>query len=96
MDPRAVDAFLVSGYVPHDLPALRHVRDDMGLTNVWVMIPFVRTLKEAEGVIALLARNGLVRALMLDIRCSVARFEGSSRSAQSACCRASSSSPRRC
>ena len=28
--------------------ALRHVRDDMGLTNVWVMIPFVRTLAEAQ------------------------------------------------
>jgi pyruvate,water dikinase len=41
--------------------ALRFVRDEMGLTNVWVMIPFVRTLKEAEGVIALLGKNGLVR-----------------------------------
>ncbi|MCW2813896.1 MAG: ppsA 1 [Nocardioides sp.] len=41
--------------------ALRYVRDEMGLTNVWIMIPFVRTLKEAEGVIALLAKNGLVR-----------------------------------
>jgi pyruvate,water dikinase len=41
--------------------ALRHVRDDMGLTNVWVMIPFVRTLKEAKGVIDLLGAHGLVR-----------------------------------
>jgi pyruvate,water dikinase len=41
--------------------ALRHVRDDMGLTNVWVMIPFVRTLEEASGVVDLLARNGLTR-----------------------------------
>ncbi|MEO9326030.1 phosphoenolpyruvate synthase [Nocardioides sp. C4-1] len=41
--------------------ALRHVRDEMGLTNVKVMIPFVRTLKEAEGVIALLGRHGLER-----------------------------------
>ncbi len=41
--------------------ALRHVRDDMGLTNVWVMIPFVRTLAEARGVISLLADNGLER-----------------------------------
>ena len=41
--------------------AIRHVRDDMGLTNVWVMIPFVRTLKEAEGVVGLLADHGLVR-----------------------------------
>jgi len=41
--------------------ALRHVRDDMGLTNVWVMIPFVRTLAEAEGVIRLLGEHGLER-----------------------------------
>jgi pyruvate, water dikinase len=41
--------------------ALRHVRDDMGLTNVWVMIPFVRTLEEARDVIDLLAENGLER-----------------------------------
>ena len=41
--------------------ALRHVRDDMGLTNVWVMIPFVRTVQEAEGVVTLLAEHGLER-----------------------------------
>ncbi|KRF26422.1 phosphoenolpyruvate synthase [Phycicoccus sp. Soil803] len=41
--------------------ALRLVRDEMGLTNVKVMIPFVRTLKEAEGVIDLLGQNGLKR-----------------------------------
>ncbi|MFC5380605.1 phosphoenolpyruvate synthase [Aquipuribacter nitratireducens] len=41
--------------------ALRYVRDEMGLTNVRVMIPFVRTLKEAEGVIDLLAAHGLRR-----------------------------------
>ncbi|WP_341924815.1 phosphoenolpyruvate synthase [Nocardioides psychrotolerans] len=41
--------------------ALRHVRDEMGLTNVWVMIPFVRTLAEARGVIDLLGKHGLVR-----------------------------------
>jgi pyruvate, water dikinase len=41
--------------------ALRHVRDDMGLTNVWVMIPFVRTLEEASGVVSLLADHGLER-----------------------------------
>ncbi len=40
--------------------ALRYVRDDMGLTNVWVMIPFVRTLEEASGVIDLLGEHGLV------------------------------------
>ena len=41
--------------------ALRYVRDEMGLTNVWVMIPFVRTIKEAKGVIDLLGQHGLVR-----------------------------------
>ncbi|WP_300642482.1 phosphoenolpyruvate synthase [Nocardioides sp.] len=41
--------------------ALRHVRDEMGLTNVKVMIPFVRTVGEAEGVIDLLAQHGLRR-----------------------------------
>ena len=41
--------------------ALKYVRDEMGLTNVKIMIPFVRTLTEAEGVIDLLAQNGLQR-----------------------------------
>jgi pyruvate,water dikinase len=41
--------------------ALKYVRDEMGLTNVKVMIPFVRTTAEAQGVIDLLASHGLVR-----------------------------------
>jgi pyruvate,water dikinase len=41
--------------------AIKRVRDDMGLTNVEVMIPFVRTVGEAEQVIGLLAKNGLAR-----------------------------------
>jgi pyruvate,water dikinase len=41
--------------------ALRFVREEMGLTNVQVMVPFVRTPAEAEGVAALLAENGLRR-----------------------------------
>ncbi|WP_137295292.1 phosphoenolpyruvate synthase [Nocardioides dongxiaopingii] len=41
--------------------AIKHVREEMGLTNIWVMIPFVRTVREARGVIDLLARHGLVR-----------------------------------
>ena len=41
--------------------ALRRVREDMGLTNVQVMIPFVRTLEEARQVTELLADNGLKR-----------------------------------
>ena len=41
--------------------ALLHVRDVMGLTNVKIMIPFVRTVAEAKGVIDLLAEHGLRR-----------------------------------
>jgi pyruvate,water dikinase len=41
--------------------AVRKVRDEMGLTNVVIMVPFVRTLGEAEGVINLLAELGLKR-----------------------------------
>ncbi|HLU03019.1 MAG TPA: phosphoenolpyruvate synthase [Advenella sp.] len=41
--------------------ALRFVRDDMGLTNVEIMVPFVRTLNQAEKVVGLLAENGLKR-----------------------------------
>jgi pyruvate,water dikinase len=43
--------------------ALRKVRGEMGLTNVQVMVPFVRTLGEAESVTALLAANGLGRGV---------------------------------
>ncbi|MEE4891820.1 phosphoenolpyruvate synthase [Pseudomonas alliivorans] len=41
--------------------ALKRVREDMGLTNVEIMVPFVRTLGEASQVIELLAANGLKR-----------------------------------
>ena len=41
--------------------ALKRVRGEMGLKNVWVMVPFVRTLKEAQTVVELLAANGLRR-----------------------------------
>jgi len=41
--------------------ALKRVRNDMGLTNVEVMIPFVRTLDEAKAVTEALAANGLKR-----------------------------------
>ena len=41
--------------------AVKYVRDEMGLTNVEIMIPFVRTTGEAEQVIDLLAKNGLKR-----------------------------------
>ncbi|ADY26334.1 phosphoenolpyruvate synthase [Deinococcus proteolyticus MRP] len=41
--------------------AMKEVRDDMGLTNVQLMIPFVRTVGEAERIIEILAQNGLKR-----------------------------------
>ncbi|WP_369130393.1 phosphoenolpyruvate synthase [Modestobacter roseus] len=41
--------------------ALRFVRDEMGLTNVKIMIPFVRTVAEIEGVVRLLGEHGLRR-----------------------------------
>lgn len=41
--------------------AIKRVRNTMGLTNVEIMIPFVRTLEEGEQVIELLAEQGLVK-----------------------------------
>ena len=54
--------------------ALKKVRNDMGLTNVEIMIPFVRTLDEANGVVKLLAQNGLKRGengLRLVMMCEI-------------------------
>lgn len=54
--------------------ALKKVRDVMGLTNVKIMVPFVRTVKEGERVIKLLAANGLVQGqngLELIMMCEV-------------------------
>ena len=54
--------------------ALKYVRDTMGLTNVEIMIPFVRTLHEAEQVIRILKENGLERGkngLRLIMMCEV-------------------------
>jgi len=54
--------------------ALKRVRDEMGLTNVEVMVPFVRTVAEARAVKDLLAANGLRRGdngLRLIMMCEV-------------------------
>jgi pyruvate,water dikinase len=54
--------------------AMKRVRNDMGLTNVEIMVPFVRTLKQADKVIKLLAKNGLERGqngLRLIMMCEV-------------------------
>lgn len=42
--------------------ALKRVRSDMGLTNIEIMVPFVRTLGQAEAVVGMLADRGLKRA----------------------------------
>jgi pyruvate, water dikinase len=55
IDPSFAECFAL------ECRAMRKVRDSMGLTNAWVMIPFVRTLDEARGVIDALAANGLRR-----------------------------------
>jgi pyruvate,water dikinase len=41
--------------------AMKRVREEMGLTNVELMVPFVRTVREAEQVVGLLSKNGLRR-----------------------------------
>ncbi|MCK9512103.1 MAG: phosphoenolpyruvate synthase [Pigmentiphaga sp.] len=54
--------------------ALKRVRDDMGLTNVEIMVPFVRTLGQARRVVELLEQNGLRRGengLRLIMMCEV-------------------------
>jgi pyruvate,water dikinase len=54
--------------------AMKRVRDDMGLTNVEIMVPFVRTLGQAEKVVNLLGKNGLKRGengLRLIMMCEV-------------------------
>ncbi|WP_298291102.1 phosphoenolpyruvate synthase [Thiomonas sp.] len=54
--------------------ALKRVREQMGLDNVEIMVPFVRTLGEAKGVVELLGRHGLKRGengLRLIMMCEV-------------------------
>lgn len=54
--------------------AMRKVRDEIGLTNVEIMIPFVRTVEEARSVIAELEKNGLkrgVNALRVIMMCEI-------------------------
>ena len=54
--------------------AMKKVRETFGLTNVEIMIPFVRTLDEAKEVTAIMAANGLKRGghgLRLIMMCEV-------------------------
>jgi pyruvate,water dikinase len=55
VDPSFSDCFAL------ECRAVKKVREQMGLTNCWVMIPFVRTLDEGRKVIDVLAKNGLKR-----------------------------------
>jgi len=55
IDPSFKDAFAL------ECRAVKRVREDMGLDNLWVMIPFVRTLGEGRKVIDVLRENGLVQ-----------------------------------
>jgi pyruvate,water dikinase len=55
VDPTFRDCFQL------ECRALKKVRDDMGLTNIEIMVPFVRTVAEARKVLELLAANGLKR-----------------------------------
>jgi pyruvate, water dikinase len=55
VDPGFRDCFAL------ECQAMKKVREQMGLTNAWVMIPFVRTLEEGRKVIEVLEANGLKR-----------------------------------
>ncbi|MDR6990922.1 phosphoenolpyruvate synthase [Luteimonas sp. 3794] len=55
VDPSFTEAFAL------ECRAVLKVRNDMGLENLWVMIPFVRTLDEGRRVIEVLEKNGLKR-----------------------------------
>jgi len=55
IDPGFAEAFAL------ECKAVKHVREAMGLDNVWVMIPFVRTVGEGRKVIEVLRHNGLVQ-----------------------------------
>ncbi len=55
VDPRFKDCFEL------ECRAMKRVREEMGLSNVWAMVPFVRTTDEAERVIDTMAEFGLKR-----------------------------------
>ncbi|MDX9886930.1 phosphoenolpyruvate synthase [Thauera sp.] len=46
-----------------EVAAMKKVRNELGLTNVQIMIPFVRNVEEAKGVVELLAEHGLKRGV---------------------------------
>jgi pyruvate,water dikinase len=79
-DPRYREGFAL------ECRALRRVREEMGLTNLVIMIPFCRRVAEAEEVLAEMAANGLVRGenglevyMMCEIPNNVLEIDGFSR-----------------
>ncbi len=74
---RGTSRYLSSSFEPCfelETRALKYVRDVMGLKNIWVMVPFVRTLEEARKVTELLAKHGLERGkndLKLIMMCEI-------------------------
>jgi pyruvate,water dikinase len=67
-DPRYRQGFAL------ECQAMRRVREEMGLTNVILMVPFCRTPEEGEAVIAEMAKHGLVRgknALQIYVMCEL-------------------------
>lgn len=68
LDDSFVDCFEM------ECEALKYIRDDMGLTNVWAMVPFVRTVEEGQAVIDLMAKFGLkqgVNGLKIIMMCEL-------------------------
>jgi pyruvate,water dikinase len=62
---RGVSRYIHSGYAPGfrlECRAIRKVREEFGLTNVWVMLPFVRTLWEVKEVLKIMEEEGLKRS----------------------------------
>jgi pyruvate,water dikinase len=74
-DPRYAEGFAL------ECAALLHVRKEMGLTNIKLMIPFVRTVAEAKRVIEVMAQHGLKQTdgleiyAMCELPANVARAE---------------------
>jgi pyruvate,water dikinase len=60
-----------------EVRAILKVRNEMGLTNLWVMLPFVRTIDETKRIIAIMKEEGLERSkdfklwLMAELPCNI-------------------------
>ncbi len=60
-DPKYKEAFIL------ELKAVRKVREELGLKNLWVMIPFTRTVDELKKVLEIMKENGLERGSDLKV-----------------------------